>query len=213
MNNFDEPFRPKLLGELLVEAGLLTEEQLNSTLELQRSEPYRTFGDLVSTTFQIPQEMVEELFINKTLIPTIQQMLIQQLRAEEDKFTAKIPFQADQLLYRVDVTSITLNRMHSKTFQKQENGQLVTQDSTPKPETEIKGVLNIRVTTDNGVEVITRDKMPFEYDSDSQHVMLDRSLIDGMKFQFGLKNKESLGIDIKVQPLTDEDLRHLMDKE
>ena len=69
-------YRTKHFGESLVDAGVITKEQRKEALLIQKEHPYRTIGDIVSSTFHIPTETVESVFVRSILIPAINQMLI-----------------------------------------------------------------------------------------------------------------------------------------
>lgn len=64
---FDEHGAPRRMGDILVDAGLITQEQLETALDLQREHPERKLGAI----------LVEEGFTTEEVVP---QVLARQLR-------------------------------------------------------------------------------------------------------------------------------------
>ncbi len=75
---FDENGAPRKMGEILVDAGLLSREQLETALEMQRQAPQRKLGSI----------LVEEGFTGEDVIPQVlaRQLRIPYLRLREGAF-------------------------------------------------------------------------------------------------------------------------------
>jgi hypothetical protein len=75
---FDENGAPRRMGEILVDAGLITREQLDQALEIQYQAPQRKLGSI----------LVEEGFTGEEVIPQVlaRQLRIPYLRLKEGAF-------------------------------------------------------------------------------------------------------------------------------
>jgi len=54
----------KKIGELLVEAGLITQEQVQKVLEIQKSNPDRKFGEVVVNEGFIDKKTLTEFLLD-----------------------------------------------------------------------------------------------------------------------------------------------------
>lgn len=204
--------KQKRFGEILIEAGIVNKTQLKEVLNLQKAYPYRTFGEIVSTTYGIPMETIETIFVKHTLIPSIKSILVEQLKKEETKFQSNVPIGVDQLVYDIAIDTIVLKRTVCASFNLVENGELALKPAERSLSTEISGTLKITIQSKNGELVSQEDKQTFQYRSDTGKAALTGCLIDGIKFQYSRKNKEMMGEKIIFNPVTEQELRHVLEQ-
>lgn len=79
-----------LLGQALIEAGVLTEAHIQKALQAQSRYPNLTFSEVISKLFGIPRDVVESHYINRSIIPFIKEWLQKQMDNKEfsDGFSA-----------------------------------------------------------------------------------------------------------------------------
>ncbi|MFO7975955.1 MAG: hypothetical protein R6V12_15125, partial [Candidatus Hydrogenedentota bacterium] len=75
---FDEHGAPRRMGDILVSAGLISQEQLEAALDLQRANPQRKLGAI----------LVEEGFTGEEVIPQVlaRQLRLPYLRLKDESF-------------------------------------------------------------------------------------------------------------------------------
>ncbi|RJP30551.1 MAG: hypothetical protein C4527_09405 [Candidatus Omnitrophota bacterium] len=206
------PSPPKRLGEALIDAGLLLPAQLQQALSIQQEQPHRALGEIIISHFDLSNEEIESVFVNQILIPAMSNMLIHHLKSEESKFTSALPIRAAQLIYQIDVCEFTLTRITNTTFSQNEKGELTIVSKKRNSSTTVNGELKILIQTRDGETVCVRDKLTFAYESEGGKVKLDGSSINGIRFSFSRKNKERMGEDLLFQPITEEELRELLER-
>ncbi len=76
------------IGKALVDAEVISEEQLDQALRLHEQEPARSLGELVVEAFGVPAEKVDELNVRAVLLPRFRKLLLTRLLAvsKGDKF-------------------------------------------------------------------------------------------------------------------------------
>ncbi len=202
----------KRFGEILIDVEILQQSQLDEILKIQAEHPYRTFGEIVSTTYGIPMETIESIFVQHVLIPSIKEIFIEHLKKEEEKFSSDIPIQVDQLLYDIDIDTVTLKRTIDTTFASTETGELTLIPEDRRSSTEVGGDLKITIRTQDAETVSQRDKQAFIYLSETGQVLLKGSLLDGIKFQYSQKNKEKMGEELIFNPVTEQEMRDVLEQ-
>ncbi len=76
------------IGKALVDAGIISEEQLIQALRLHEQEPGRSLGEVVAKLFGIPVEKLDELNVRSVLLPRFRKLLLTRLLtiSRGDKF-------------------------------------------------------------------------------------------------------------------------------
>ncbi len=202
--------KPKRIGEALIEAGLLSRMQLQRALQIQDECAYRSFGDIITSAYGIPSEKIESAFVNLVLLPALNDLLIHHLKTEENKFTSHIPIKADQLIYDIEIQTLTLKKTISSSFSKNDDQELVSEPRR-STSTELSGMLNLTIRTQEKEIICERNRLTFTYESDTGSAQLDGSTITGLQFRFKQKNKERLGEKISCSPITEQELREVLE--
>ena len=201
---------PKRLGEALIEEGILDHTQLNEVLLLQKEQPYRSFGDIVSESYQIPHETIEAVFVNRSLIPAIINLLRDHLNKEENKFSSTIPLKANQLKFEIEINSVRLKRTVSKSFVKNYLGDFSTNPEAVETATDIDGSLTIIIKTSNNEVVYRENGLQFTYAYEKRNAELIGHFMDSLKFHFTRKNKEIMGVSLDFNPVTEQELLEVL---
>ena len=68
-----------LLGEALIEAGVITDEQLKKAVLAQKRFPNHSLGRIVVKLFNVPVEIVETTFIKMVILPILEQWFRREL--------------------------------------------------------------------------------------------------------------------------------------
>jgi len=68
---FDEQGAPRRMGEILVDAGLLSHEQLETALEVQRRDPQRKLGSILVERGFTGEEVVPQVLARQLRLPYI----------------------------------------------------------------------------------------------------------------------------------------------
>ena len=201
---------PKRLGEALMEEGILNQNQLDEALIIQKDQPYRSFGDIVSLSCQIPRETIENVFVKRSLIPAIITLLTNHLSKEEHKFSSSIPLKADQLQFEIEINSIRLKRTVSKSFVKNSQGNFTFNPEVTETATDIDGSLTILIKTLNHDIVYRENGLHFTYEFEKRNAELLGHFMDSLKFHFSRKNKEIMGVNLGFNPITEKELHDVL---
>ncbi len=85
------PDTPRI-GEALIAAGLLDEEQLENLVERQQRSPYFTLGQLASLIHRVPMAAVDAECVRAMLLPQVGPVLLEELSrfAAKDRFAKNL---------------------------------------------------------------------------------------------------------------------------
>jgi len=206
MNKRQKPF-----GEVLIDDGVITHDQLDEVLNIQLEHPQRTIGEIVSTTFSIPMEDIETIFAQNVLVPSIQNMLTNYLKEEARNYVDASSFSLNQLIYEIDVVSITLKRTVMSTFVKV-NGDCMKQETdSRKTATEIGGKLRLNIkTSDEETICQPMDMISYVYEFETGKAEFETSEMDGIRFLFSRKIREQTGEIVMFQPVSQDELEKII---
>lgn len=201
----------KPFGEVLVENGTIDANQLERVLEIQKDNPHRTIGEIVSATFGIPMENIEAVFVQRVLIPAIQSMLTDYLRLEAENHADSIPFSVNQLIYDIAVMSIRLKRTVTTSFTRRDPGipdmRLEQRDTI----TEIGGKLRLSIKTQDEETICDPvDMLSYVYEFETGKAQFADSALEGIRFLFSRKIREQLGEMFVFHPVRQDELEDLL---
>jgi hypothetical protein len=203
--------KQKPFGEILVEAGVIDRDRLNQVLEIQKDNPHRTVGEIVSAAFGVPMEVIEAVFVQRILIPAIQDMLTEYLRREAEIHADSMPFAFNQLIYDIDVLSITLKRTVVTTFAKQPHEPTAMMLDGRNTVTEIGGKLRLTIKTQDDETICDpMDMLSYMYEFETGKAQFAESAMQGIRFLFSRKIREQLGETFVFQPIRKEELEDLL---
>ncbi len=206
MNNGPKPF-----GEVLVDHGLITRDQLDEVLSIQKEHPQRTIGEIVSTTFSIPMEEIEAIFAQQVLVPSIQIMLTNYLKEEARNHVDDSSFSLNQLIFDIDVVSITLKRTVVSSFIKVNGEGMKQETDSRKTSTEIGGKLRLNIkTTDDETFCRPMDMISYVYEFETGKAEFETSEMDGIRFLFSRKIREQTGEVVMFQPVSQDELEKII---
>ena len=102
------------LGWVLVLDGVISREQLNEALSIQKLHRTRSIGEIISKLFNIPEGKIESIFVRDVLIPTITECVYTEL----SKIKPAQEIDAKELVPTVEVTisQFRRNTLSSKLF-------------------------------------------------------------------------------------------------
>lgn len=85
------PARPHI-GEALVQAGLLTPEQVEAALERQRKHPYFILGQIIGFLFRIPSSVIDGVYLRNMVLPEVGPAVMGRLEqiVERDRFAKQL---------------------------------------------------------------------------------------------------------------------------
>lgn len=85
------PARPHI-GEALVQAGLLTTDQVEVALERQRKHPYFILGQIIGFLFRIPSSVIDGVYLRNMVFPEVGPAVMRRLEqvAERDRFARQL---------------------------------------------------------------------------------------------------------------------------
>lgn len=203
--------KQKPFGEILVEAGVIHREQLSRVLEIQKDNPQRTVGEIVSATFGLPMENIEAVFVQRVLIPAIQAMLTEYLRREAEIHADSLPFSFNQLIYDIDILSITLKRTVTTAFTRQPNDRNAMTLDGRNTVTEIGGKLRLTIKTQDDETICDPvDMLSYMYEFETGKAQFAESAMAGIRFLFSRKIREQMGEMFVFQPVRQEELEELL---
>ncbi len=197
----------KPLGEVLIEAGVITHEQLDRVLRIQMDNPQRTIGEIISATYAIPMEYIEAVFVESILIPSIQDMLTESLKQEAEEHTDAVFFSIQQLIYEIDIQSITLKRIVTTAFSKIHPSAESMSLDCRKTNTEIGGKLRLTIKTqDDQTLCDPLDMLSYMYEFETGKALFPESTLEGIRFLFSRKIREQKGEMFVFQPLRQDEM-------
>lgn len=203
--------KQKPFGEILVEAGVIDRDQLNQVLDIQKDNPHRTVGEIVSAAFGVPMETIEAVFTQQILIPSIQAMLTDYLRKEAEMHADSLPFSFNQLIYDIDVLSITLKRTVVTSFVKHPREAASMMLDGRNTATEIGGKLRLTIKTQDDETICDPvDMLSYMYEFETGKAQFAESAIQGLRFLFSRKIREQLGETFVFQPVRQDELEDLL---
>ncbi len=68
------------LGWVLVLDGVISRQQLDKALSIQKLHPTRSIGEIICKLFNIPEGIIEAIFVREVLVPTISECVYTELR-------------------------------------------------------------------------------------------------------------------------------------
>ena len=71
-----------LLGEALIDAAIISKEQLQKAMVAQKRFPNHSLGRIVAKLYDVPAEVIETVFITKVVVPVIEEWLRRQLASK-----------------------------------------------------------------------------------------------------------------------------------
>ncbi len=87
----DAPVRVHI-GDALIQAGLLTPDQVEAALERQRKHPYFILGQIIGFLFRIPSSVIDDVYLRNMVLPELGPAVMQRLEqiAGRDRFARQL---------------------------------------------------------------------------------------------------------------------------
>ena len=80
------------IGQALVDAGLVTKEQVDAALERQRRQPYFILGQFISFLYRIPSKTIDTVYLRSMVFPVLAPEVMRRLEqvVQRDRFARQM---------------------------------------------------------------------------------------------------------------------------
>ena len=143
------------LGELLVEAKIITQTQLNQALKSKSRYPKHSMGRVISKMFNIPMEIIETTMITKAIIPQIESWFKKNIDHKSPK--DGIPPSATIKDVDLKISSYTRYKGEAITYIRNETGYYCEDTRDASLEKLALIIDTIKLTTRRKQEIILHD--------------------------------------------------------
>jgi hypothetical protein len=156
----------KPLGLILLEAGLINQDQLNEILKLQKQAKAdgnrKKFGEIIADRFGIPRTVIEGFYIREQLLLRIKDLFYGTLHGDEELMADKISDATELILleWESEMTETT----HYK--ENVNDGAKISRDSKLQW---VKGDILFKVISD--IYAPIEIKVPFSYTDGGQPII------------------------------------------
>lgn len=162
-SNKRPPSSPKI-GVLLRNAGCITDEQLQATVERQQRFPYFTFGQLVSLMHKVPMAKVDAICVRVGVLPQVAPIVMDRLVdfAGKDRFAKNLD--PRKFITEMQLTLLNYEVMHIDSRQYASTGEEI-HDQNLKRFVLTQGPVQVRMLTANGP---VEGRVQIKHDSSTQ---------------------------------------------
>jgi len=204
--------RSKRLGQALLDAKVINSQQLDEALAIQKEQPHRTLGEIVSSALAIPMETIETVFVKDILVPSVKNMLAHHLKMEEEKFTQDLPIKANQLIYDIEIISTKFCRTITTHFIREEGSNYPLKLHNRFAATDLEGMLKIDISSKSGESICKENYVSFRYDFGDKAARLEGGDISGIQFRFSRAIAERLGKTLSYKPISEQELLEVLNQ-
>ncbi len=144
-----------LLGEALIAAGVITEAHLQKALQAQTRYTNLSLGEVIIKLFAIPRDVVESHYINRSIIPFIEEWL----RTQLNKKAFSDGLSAGSTIANITVTIPSFTRYEGEavSFELGADGMYQESSSLTRMERILAIIDPLIITTTRGQEIIIAD--------------------------------------------------------
>ncbi|MEW6237779.1 MAG: hypothetical protein AB1656_20525 [Candidatus Omnitrophota bacterium] len=196
----------KRLGQALIDSGVIDSRQLDEALAVQKEHSHRTLGEIVSSSYAVPMEMIETVFVKDILVPSVKHMLADHLKMEEEKFTQALPIKANQLVYDIEIISTKFRRTISTHFIREEGSDFPLKLHNRYATTDMEGILKIAISSASGETICQENYVSFRYDFGDKSARFEGGDLSGIQFRFSRAIAERLGKVLTYKPISEQEL-------
>jgi hypothetical protein len=141
-----------LLGEALLQAGVISKADLQKALETQTHNTHLSFGDIITKLFAVPRHVVESHYINLAISPFINEWLYKQLTKKS--LSDGLP--AENIIAGIALTIPVFSRYEGETisFERRADGMYQESSSLTKIEKITVIVEPLVITTTRQQQII-----------------------------------------------------------
>lgn len=203
----------KRIGEVLIESGLLTQEQLNELLNEQRQNPHMNIGEMASKRFDIPISTIETMFVEHIILPSVSSILLQALTQELSPFVAKSEFQINDLNIHMKIVQLELARTVTSVFKADPNKDSSMESHGRHASTMIHGIIDLSITITDQINVAPPDgNVRFTLDDKTGAITLEQSKLDGIKNSFRNAIRDQIGMPNDLDLVREEEMNDLLNR-
>ncbi len=175
----------KRIGEVLVESGLINEDQLNTLLEDQSENPQLNLGEMAAKRYNIPLATVESTFVDIIVLPSVRTLLLRALTQELSRFVAKTDFQIESLNLNMNITEVEIARTVSSLFQQSDTEESGMQPSGKRTHTKIHGAIELCIHISEDITITPPGQViAFTLDDRTGALTLDQAVLEKIKTSF-----------------------------
>lgn len=201
----------KRFGEVLIESGLLTLDQLNELLEEQRQDPHMNIGEMASKRFDIPISKIEALFVEQIVLPSVRTILLRALSQELSPFIAKSEFQIEDLNLNMTIIQLEIARTVTSTFKTNSDNESTMESHGRHASTKIHGILVISITITDAFTITPPDNhIHFTLEESTGAISLEQCKLDGIKYMFRNAIRNQIGIPQNLDPIREEEVQEIL---
>lgn len=144
-----------LLGEALIEAGLINEAHLKKALTAQASNPNLSLGEIITKLYDVPRDMVESHYITLAIIPLIKEWLQTELNKKE--FSDGLPTGSVIADIAINVSAFSRHKGETVSFKRVEGGMYREISSLMKMERILTTIEFLVITTTKKQKITLND--------------------------------------------------------
>lgn len=134
-----------LLGEALIEAGLISKAHLHEALAAQASNPNLSLGEIITQLYDVPRDMIESHYITLAIIPRIKEWLQKQLNKKE--FSDGLPTGSVIADIAISVSAFSRYKGDIVSFKRIEGGLYRESSALQKMEKILTSIDSLIITT------------------------------------------------------------------
>jgi len=182
-----------MIGVLLRNAGCITDQQLQATVERQKRSPYFTFGQLVSLMHKVPMSQVDAVCVRFIVLPLVAPVIMERLVhfAGKDRFAKNLD--PRRFINEMQVSLLHYEVMHIDARSYSSSGEEI-QKRDLKRYVLTQGPAHVRLCTHHGpVEgrvMIRHDSAGKELELAEDQDQIKTALYYGLRMKF---NKTDVG--------------------
>lgn len=137
------------IGEALVDAGCITEQQLDATVERQQRYPYFTLGQLVSLMHRVPMAKVDAVCVKVMVLPLVGPVIMKNLIyfAGKDRFAKNLD--PKRFVQEMQVQMLNYEVMHIDARSYSSTGEEIHKDNL-KRYVLTQGLVKVEMQTPHG---------------------------------------------------------------
>ncbi len=169
------PARPHI-GEALVQAGLLTPDQVEAALERQRKHPYFILGQIIGFLFRIPSSVIDGVYLRNMVLPEVGPAVMHRLEqiAERDRFAKQLRPRDFIGQIETEPRDCEVMVIEARVYSapKDASGAMEDQGITRYVLTQGKVHVHLRLKTKNTAEEVVSGSVQFRHDSVSRSLQL-----------------------------------------